>query len=79
MLQLGLILFAAINLVAIYHSLQAARHLNPSARDAGWKFITRGTFAQKSEFTERGWRHRNLALLLHTVGFAVGALAVLLS
>lgn len=79
MLRLGLILFVSINLVAIYHSLQAARHLNPGAADAGWKFITRGTFASRSEFTERGWRHRNLALLLHTVAFAVGAVAVLLS
>jgi len=78
MLQLGLILFTALNLVAIYHSLRAVQHLNPGVGAAGWKFITRGTFADRSVFTEVGWRHRNLAILFHSLAFGAVALGVLL-
>lgn len=79
MLTLGIILFVAINLIAVYHSVQAARHLNADAKHPGWKLLTLGTFADRSEFSSKGWRHRNIALGLHTLAFAIGVVSVAFS
>lgn len=79
MLQLGLVTFVILNGVAVYHSLQAARHLDPGTPSSGWLFWTRSMLAPRGVFTARGWRHRNLAIVLHTAAFVGFGVALLVS
>ncbi len=79
LLTIGVELFVAINVIAIYHSVQAVRHLNAQLPGAFGEFLKRGPFARKEVFSERGWRHRNMAIAIHSLAFFVAAVFIAMS
>jgi len=62
-----------------YHTAVAMRALAPEVDGAFFKVLARGAFAGRQYFTERGWRHRNRALLYQGLSLVAGVVALLLS
>lgn len=76
---LGLVAFAGIMMVAFYHAWMSFKHRNRENPDSAVHFFTRGVFAGKEIFTERGLHHRKLAHLYQMIALIVWFVFLVLS
>lgn len=63
--------FVGCGLTAMIHTIIAGRHMSAQVKDPIGEMNWRGAlfFGGRDMFTEKGWRHRNLALRF--LGFAL--------
>jgi hypothetical protein len=70
--------FIVVATAGIALSLLAFAHLAPR-KDAFWRYLTRGPFAEREIFTDKGWRYRNFALGCGGIGALLLALEAFLN
>ena len=68
----GMSAFVLLNIVAFYHVYAAYRDLRRVNPSEAISFLVMGRYARREMFTESGWRHRQLAVVFHLAGWAVG-------
>ena len=75
----GVVLYVAVNVVAIRVMWLSDRNHAPGVDDLGGASGLFGLRARGDRYTERGWRLRQRAIQLHLAAFVIGAIALLIS
>lgn len=68
----GMSAFVFMNIVAFYQVYAAYRDLRRTNPSEAIRFLLNGRYARRENFTEAGWRHRQLAVGFHLAGWVVG-------